>query len=194
MQPMGKHTNSHGFTLVEVIMVMLLIGIIAGITYSVTVPKYRERTYYTRATAELNAMGNALVLYAAKYNVFPPDVTRDVPAGIKEFLQSQASSDAWPDAPWPGTVYDYDNWPPDGNGPQQTYQISVRFCNQGQDATCKATAKKYLNGVVADSVLNSWDSYSSVYYCVKGSCRSHQGKPMTHPGYCINCGGGQKAF
>ncbi len=186
--------KSEGFTLIEILVIITLIGIIAAFTYSFAVPRYRDRTYYTRATAELNAMGNALVLYSAKYNDFPPDVTRDVPAGIKEFLQSQVNSDSWPDAPWPNTVYDYDNWAPDSNGPNQTYQISVRFCNQGEDALCKANAKKYMGGVIANSVLDSWDSYSSVYYCVKGSCRSHQNKPMSHPGYCINCGTGQKAF
>lgn len=186
--------KQNGFTLIEIIMVMLVIGILAGLTYSFAVPKYRERTYYTRALAELNAMGNALSLYAAKYNDFPADVNRDVPAGIKEFLQSQYSQNGWPDAPWPNSVYDYDNWPPDANGPEHTYQISIRFCNQGEDAICKAAAIKYFSDKISSTVLNNWDSNSSVYYCIKGSCRAHQTRPMTHPGYCINCGTAAKPY
>lgn len=188
-----RKANQKGFTIVEITVVIVILGILAGLTYSIIVPKYRERSYFTRSNAELNTMGNAFNLYLAKYNDYPPDVNRDVPAGIKEFIQAQGNPD-WPDAPYPGSVYDYDNWPPDGNGPNHTYQISIRMCNAGDDATCKANANKYLKGYVSQSVLNNWDSSSSVYYCLKGSCRSHQNKPMNHPGYCMNCGSAGKIF
>jgi prepilin-type N-terminal cleavage/methylation domain-containing protein len=191
---MQKRNQIDGFTLVELCVVMVVMGILAVLTYSVIIPRYRERTYYTRSITELNAMGNATKLYLAKYNTYPDDVTRDVPAGIKEFVQGQATADNWPDAPWPGSIYDYDNWPPDSNGPIQTYQISVRFCNAGDDATCKKLANKYLKDYVPQSTLDNWDSYSAVYYCLSGSCRSHQTKPISHPGYCVNCGGKNKVF
>jgi len=177
-----------GFTLIELVIVMFLLGVIASFTYSYAVPKYKNRTYYTRAVSELNTMGNATTLYIAKYNDYPPDVSRDIPAGLKEFIQTDGVNNSWPDAPWPGTVYDYDNWPPDSYGPQQTYQISIRFCDAGDDATCKKNAQNYLSGYASAATLNAWDSYSSVFYCIKGSCRSHQSKPLNHPGYCINCG------
>lgn len=183
-----KKLTVNGFTLIELVMVISIIAVIAVLTYSITVPGWRTKAYYTRSISELNTMQNAFKLYVAKYNDYPPDVSRDIPAGVKEFIQSQEGNAAWPDAPYPGAVYDYDNWPPDSNGPQQTYQISIRFCDAGQDATCKANAKKYLSKYVDATTLNNWDSYSSMYYCLKGSCRSHQSKPMTHPGYCINCG------
>ena len=179
--------------MVELTVVIVVLGILASLTYSVGVPRYRERTYYTRMTSEMNTMGNGMTLYAAKYNDYPADVVRDVPASIKEFLQGQYI-DTWPDAPYPGSVYDYDNWPPDSYGPNQTYQISMRMCPAGDDAGCKANAKKYLSSHVDAAVLDGWDSYSSVYFCIKGSCRSHQNKPMTHPGYCINCGKKSQIF
>ncbi len=191
---MGTKANTRGFTIVEIVMVIVLIGVIAGFTYSYALPRYRSRTYYTRAISELNTLGNAMTLYVAKYNDYPPDVVRDIPAGMKEFIQSDGFNNSWPDAPWPGTVYDYDNWPPDGNGPQHTYQISIRFCNAGDTATCKAVAQKYLSGYVSSATLSSWDANSSVYYCIKGSCRSHQGQPMNHPGYCVNCGSKSQFF
>jgi len=179
--------------MVEIVVVIVILGILAGLTYSVAVPRYRERTYYTRMTSEMNTMGNGMTLYVAKYNDYPPDVSRDVPAEIKEFLQGQYMS-TWPDAPYPGSVYDYENWPADSFGPEHTYQISMRMCDPGQDAVCKANAQKYLNNFLPQSTLNNWDAYSSVYYCIKGSCRSHQSKPMNHPGYCINCGNKSQIF
>ncbi len=189
---MNRHGQT-GFTIIEILMVIIILGILVGLTYSFAVPRYRERTYYTRAYSELNTMANGMNLYLAKYNDFPADVDRDIPSGIKEFLQGQYI-DSWPDAPWPGSVYDYDNWPPDSNGPEHTYQISIRMCNAGDNATCKANAQKYLKSYVDSSVLANWDSHSSVYYCIKGSCRAHQTKPMSHPGFCVNCGGAKKAF
>lgn len=189
----GSRAKQQGFTLVEIIIVILILGILAGIVYSIYVPNYRERTYYTRSISELNTMANGVKLYVAKYNEYPADVVRDVPSSIKEFLQGQYI-DEWPDAPYPGSVYDYDNWPPDANGPEHTYQISIRMCDVGDSATCQANAKKYLSKYVDASVLDNWDSYSSMYYCIKGSCRSHQNKPISHPGYCINCGNKSQIF
>ncbi len=196
MQALKRHLtrSNSGFTLIEIMVVLVILSSLVVFTYSYGVPKYRNRTYYTRAISELNTMGNAMTLYIAKYNDYPADVVRDVPAGMKEFIQTDGVNNSWPDAPWPNTVYDYDNWPPDGNGPLQTYQISIRFCNSGDNAGCQANAKKYLTGYVSSTVLNSWDSLSSVYYCMKGSCRSHQSMPMNHPGFCINCGNKSQIF
>jgi prepilin-type N-terminal cleavage/methylation domain-containing protein len=174
-----KHT---GFTLIEILVIITLLGLIAVITYSVAMPKWRDRTYYARSVSELNTMANAAHLYLAKYNEYPEDVNRSIPSGLMEFIQANGENGAWPDAPWPGSVYDWDNWPPDANGPEQTYQISIRFCPPGDTETCKQNFPKQA------WVTDDWDSNSSVYFCLKGSCRSHQNKPMDHPGYCINCG------
>jgi prepilin-type N-terminal cleavage/methylation domain-containing protein len=186
-------TTAKGFTLLEIMIVIVVIGLLAAITYSVAVPKYKERTYFTRSNSELNTMANALTLYLAKYNDYPPDVNRDVPAGIKEFVQTNGQSATWPDAPWPGSVYDYDLWTDwtyhdAGEAAGPIVQISIRFCNAGDEATCKKNFPK------EPWVTSSWDSNSAVYYCIHGPCRSHQTKPANHPGYCINCGGAAKFY
>ncbi|HMH30988.1 MAG TPA: type II secretion system protein [Methylomirabilota bacterium] len=178
----------NGFTIVELVVVITVIGILALITNGFIIRNYRERTHYSRSISELNTMANAVSLYVAKYNAYPDDVTRDIPAGLKEFVQSDGVNANWPNAPWPGSVYDWDNWPPDSIGPQQTYQISIRFCDPGDTATCKKNFPK------EPWVTSDWDSNSAVYFCISGSCRSHQSMPMNHPGYCINCGNAKDIF
>jgi prepilin-type N-terminal cleavage/methylation domain-containing protein len=168
-----------GFTLIELMIVMVVMSTLLVITYSYAVPKYRERTYLTRATSELHTLADALTLYVSKYNDYPAETNRGIPPGIQEFLQ-QNYNNTWPNAPWPGSTYDYDNWT-DPNTGSPIIQMSIRFCNVGDTATCK---KQF----PAESwVTSSWDSYSAVYYCVRGACRSDISKPVTWPGRCINC-------
>lgn len=167
-----------GFTLIEILIVISGIGILAAITYSYAVPKYRERTYLVKAESELHTQANALTLYVSKYNDYPVDVSRGIAPGTQEFLQTNGQNDLWPNAPWPGSVYDYDRWDDLG-----VIQISIRFCNAGDDATCKK------NFPDESWVNSSWDSYSAVYLCIKGPCRSSHDKPVNYPGYCVNCGG-----
>lgn len=179
---MRYHLKVAGFSLIELVIIIGVLAVLAALTYSYAVPKYRERTYYTRAVSEMHTQANALTLYVAKYNDYPADVTRDIAPGTEEFLQGQYE-EGWPDAPWPGSVFDYDRWDDIG-----VVQISTRFCSPGDTPTCFANANKYLKGIASDNALANWDAWSSVYYCIKGLCRSHQSKPADHPGYCINCG------
>ena len=182
---MGGTINTkkiHGFTIIEILVVISVIGILSTLTGAFILPNWREKTYYSRAISEMTTMANALTLYASKYNAYPADVSRGIPGGILEFIQTNGVNGSWPSAPWPGSVYDWDNWPPDSIGPLQTYQISIRFCNPGDEVTCKKNFPK------EPWVTSSWDSYSSVYFCISGSCRAHQSQPMNHPAYCINCG------
>lgn len=161
-----------GFTLVEIIIVISVIGILAGIVL-VNVGGSKERTYQTKAFAEMNSLANATRLYVEKYNEYPDDVNRNLPAGLNEFIAIETD---WPDAAWPGSVFDYDNWTVDG---EQIIQISVRFCPFGGDLdTCQFPNETWADG---------FDQQSAVYYCLKGACRSHNSRPYNHPGHCINC-------
>lgn len=176
----GAKKITEGFTLIELVIVIAVIGALTAITYSYAVPKYRERTYLTRADSELHTMANALTLYVSKYNDYPADVTRGIAPGTEEFIQTNGQNDMWPNAPWPGSFYDYDRWDDLG-----VIQVSIRFCNAGDDVTCR-------KNFPAESWVNSsWDSYSAVYICIKGPCRSHHDKPVSWPGYCVNCGTGR---
>lgn len=185
---MKLRSKNTGFTIIEMLVVIVVIGILAALVMVRYVPDYKDRTYKNRGFAELQTFANATRLYVQKYNEYPDDVDRDVPAEIKEFIAGDEGNDDWPNAPWPGSVFDYDNWQKDDNNNGQIeedlgehiVQLSIRFCPLGGGIeTCQFPNEEW---------AENFDQYSSAYYCLKGKCRAHVSKPIDHPGYCVNCG------
>jgi prepilin-type N-terminal cleavage/methylation domain-containing protein len=167
-----------GFTIIELLVVVVVIGILATVLISLFGRGSREKAYYTRTTTELNSISNAIALYIDKYNDYPAEISRDLPAEIKSSLTSSGTS-GLPNAPYPDSIYDYENWvdPLDGS---QIIQISVRFCpDSGPKSACRFPNEAW--------VTSAWDIKSALYYCIKGKCRSHISEPVTYPGKCVNC-------
>jgi prepilin-type N-terminal cleavage/methylation domain-containing protein len=165
-----------GFSLIELLVVITIIGILASIVLPV-VGTAREKARFARAKLEFRNINTALDLYHSDHDGdYPPDVSRAVPPGLEIYL---AASGGWPQAPWPGSVYDWDNWDdPDYPG-EKIYQISARFCPVGGPLS----ACRFPNETWAQNFgLNS-----AAYYCVSGNCRSHVSEAYNYPGYCVNC-------
>lgn len=169
-----------GFTLIELLIVIAILGILANIVMS-KVSGARERAQYSRAILEMRQMQTALFFYRDEHGqAFPSDVNRSLPPGLENYLHNPSNAGAWPDAPFPGSVYDWDNWAPTNlsYGPfEQVYQISIRFCDIS-GTTCHFPNQPWAAG---------FDKYSALYYCIAGPCRSHPSKDVAHPGYCVNC-------
>ena len=169
-----KKAGEDGFTLVELLVVISIIGILTTLVFPL-VSSARKAAYYTRAKAELRNIAVAVERYSIDIGGYPADVNRNLPPGLETYL----APGKWPEAPWPSSVYDWDNWAPgDLSYPPntQTYQISIRFCSA--PGVCTFPNEPW---------AANFDYYSAAYYCISGSCRSHSSKPTTHPGYCINC-------
>ena len=172
-RPMPKLTT--GFTFIELLVVVAIVGILASVVLA-AMSDAREKAYKSRTALELNQLFTALALYASNNNGdYPADVPRGLPNGIEQYL----AGSHWPDAPWPSSVYDWDNWSETqlaGNPKSQVYQISVRFCDINGN-NCRFPNEPWVN--------SDWDENSAVYYCISGPCRSHSSKEMNHPGYCM---------
>lgn len=169
-----RTSERSGFTLVELLIAISIIAILAR----VMMPVYsmvREDAYMARAKQEFQTFHQAILMYQQANGEYPADANRNVPSGLEEYL----GPGSWPDAAWPGSVFDWDNWEdPDDNSNLDIVQISVRFCPVGQPDECRFPKEDW---------AEDFDQNSAVYYCIQGACRSHINQPANHPGYCINC-------
>lgn len=171
-----KRDTEGGFTLVELLIVISIIGILSAIL----IPSFtaaKNAAYFSRTKVEMRSMSTALEMYANETGSYPPDANRNIPPGIEKYV----SGNNWPQAPWPGSVYDWDAWAPSDlsfDPKQQVYQISVRFCPPNLPSMCQFPKEAW---------AQNFDYYSSVYFCISGPCRAHSGQPADHPGYCVNC-------
>ncbi len=173
-----QHSTDNGFTLVELLLVISIIGILIALILPVF-SNARNASYTSRAKVEFRSFVTSLQLYLNNNNgVYPPDANRSIPAGLESYL---ATSGDWPNGPWPGSVYDWDAWAPSElsyEPKQQVYQISIRFCPVGQPTMCKFPNESWATGFGVNS---------SIYYCISGPCRAHSAEPLNYPGYCVNC-------
>ena len=168
-----RKNRTDGFTLVELLITIAIIAILSSYVMS-AVRRGRESAFEARAFKELRSINQSLELYLNDYGAYPADTNRDIPPGLEAYL----GPGIWPDAAWPGSVFDWDNWADPDNPGERIYQISIRFCPIGQPSQCRFPNEDY---------AQNFDISSSVYYCLQGACRAHIGKPINHPGYCINC-------
>jgi prepilin-type N-terminal cleavage/methylation domain-containing protein len=164
--------GSRGFTLVELLIVISIIVLLLNAILP-ALSRARDKAFYARALAEFQSVEGSLQQYLNDYGSFPPDANRDIPPGLEEYL----APGIWPDAAWPGSVFDWENWNDPVTG-EKIYQISVRFCPVGQPSQCRFPNEEW---------AQNFDINSAVYYCIQGACRSHLSRPITHPGHCVNC-------
>ena len=161
-----------GFTLIEILVVIAIIGLLA-VSAVYSYQRARQAAYLAAAKDELRSIAQALHLYLNDYGSYPADTSRDIPPGLEVYL----APGLWPDAPWPGSVFDWDNWTDTATG-QKIYQVSIRFCPVGHPEQCRFPQTDW---------AANFDINSSVYYCLEGPCRAHVDKSATHPGLCVNC-------
>lgn len=162
-----------GYTLIEILIVLSIIAILASVIIPV-LHKGRDKAYVATSKLEFSSINTSLQLYLNDYGSYPPDTNRNIPPGLEQYL----APGIWPDAAWPGSVFDWENWDDPDDPGAKIYQISVRFCPIGQPSECQFPNEEW---------AENFDINSSVYFCISGSCRAHIAKPINHPGYCVNC-------
>lgn len=173
---MEPRRSKNGFTIVELLIVIVVISVLATIAIS-TFTGIQGRAYRNRAYSESSAIANAVKLYYADRGTYPADVARNIPVAIFDYTGTQDPPTHWPQAPWPGSVYDYDHFI--GSDSLPAVQISIRFCPIGGPlSACNFPAEPW---------AENFDVQSSAYWCITGVCRAHPDRPDDHPGHCFNC-------
>ena len=166
------HSRHRGFTLIELLVTIAIIGILASVMI-ISFSNMYHSALEARAKAETRSFAMTMHTYFATNGHYPENADREAPAGLEPYL----TGGIWPDAPWPESVYDWDNWNIDG---EQVVQLSVRFCPVGgplSDCTFPTT-----------HWAENFDVNSAFFYCFEGPCRSHENENHNYPGYCMNCG------
>ena len=120
----------HAFTLVEILVVVMILGILAAMVVPKMVNASQEATL-TATAADLKAIENAISLYASEHGAYPRDVNRRQVVGVLDPYFKSENPFAKP-API-GGIYDYEgppNWSP--------VQISVRSDSQTGHSQARA--------------------------------------------------------
>lgn len=161
--------SENGFTLIELLVVVAIIGILATVVLA-SLGQARTRATTAKAVAELRTLSQSFEIYNLDNNDYPGDVAPDtLPAGMGNYL-----SGGWPEAAYPGAVYDWEYW---GEGTaNEAVQLSIRFCESG---TCNFPNESW---------ASSFTNQSAAYYCILGACRPWESDTAgAVPGYCFNC-------
>jgi type II secretory pathway pseudopilin PulG len=154
--------KSAGFTLIELLLVFAFIAFLTiSVIYYIRPKQLVDTSRKASAAESLKALATAANIYAAEYGDFPPDVWRDVPPELVEYLNPSS----WPGAAYPDAVYDWDNWEDEvcWNGTTGIIQVTIR------------EIEAY--GYPDDYVL---------YYVIKGDGIPHCSNSW-YQGECLNC-------
>jgi len=197
--------DKKGLTLIEVMVVIVIIGILLSVVYF-SVGHIRAKARFARLLSDMENVRVAIELYRqandGKYPV--NDNNGQVPPGLGPYLPNGT----WPDAPWPGATYDWENVE-DIDNPNLTNTYTAPeeppgTINELDDdgipgnnviqISLKPNCASYdVGSCYVDEPFKSMfggGGRSSIYLCIKGPCRSHpsfhRGSEDLYTGYCIN--------
>jgi prepilin-type N-terminal cleavage/methylation domain-containing protein len=177
MKPENQYYK--GFTLLELLLVIAIVAILATVVLLAINPaRMIEESRLATAKAALNQIAKASQMYETNYGELPGDTPRNIPTEFQPYL----GSGDWPNAPWPGSVYDWDNWTvwtsaidSCWEGSRDIIQITVRDVKNFQGKTYSTQAQP----ITGRPQL-------ALYYVVRGKGVPHCTTQGT-VGYCMNC-------
>ncbi len=91
----GSCAHSHGFTLIELMIVILIIGILAAVGIPNYI-NYQKNAKVARTAQELRSLSQAFVAYLAENGDYPPDSHATLPAGMELYINPAIWADGTP--------------------------------------------------------------------------------------------------
>ena len=88
-----RRRNSAGFTLIEILLVVVIIGMLAGIA-AVSVPKNMKKARNAKAAADISAIGMAVNAYYLDFGKFPQGLDA-LGSGDDPYLEKGVPKDPW---------------------------------------------------------------------------------------------------
>lgn len=155
-------TRSKGFTIIEILLVIGILIILATVTYLNFNPaKMLENSRTANAKVALTSIAKAAQIYADQNDGYAPDVNRNIPQAFIQYL----GPGAWPGGPFPGSVYDWDNW-------------EGQTCWDGTTGDIQVTLRQ----------INDYKGKTdyTLYYVIEGPGIPHCSATTTK-GECVNC-------
>ncbi len=155
-------SKNKGFTLVELLTVIAILAVLATVViFMINPPQLIENSRVAVTKVSLEEVAKAAKMIAADSGYYPADVNRNIPTEIIQHL----SPGAWPNGPFPGSVYDWDNWDDQTcwDGSTHIIQVTLRQINDYQGK----------------------QDYT-MYYVIKGLGIPHC-STSTDRGICLNC-------
>jgi prepilin-type N-terminal cleavage/methylation domain-containing protein len=95
MNKIGRFGDKRGFTLIELMIVIVIVGVLAAIS----IPNFlrmRMNARIGRTAAELKGLSAGFAAYAAQHGDFPTDSHLTLPPGMEEHINPQIWADETP--------------------------------------------------------------------------------------------------
>ncbi len=169
-KPSNMKKQKAAFTIIELVLSMAILAILSVAIYVIIGPRQQiERAQKLASVNELNEIGKAIGFFAADTGAYPADVNRSIPPGIEAYINPE---EQWPDGPFPGSVYDYDNW-------------SDKTCIDAEaSGSIQITLREVPNRNPDGSNVWAW------YYVLSGKGTPHCSTANeATKGECVNCPG-----
>ena len=179
-------TTQKGFTLIELLIVIAIIGAITALVLLAINPaKIIEDTNYKTTIANLNQISKAAQMYEAETGKIPPDANRNIPTEFMQYL----GPGIWPNGPFDGSVYDWDNWLDNRgcwDGTHGGVQITLRDIKSYKGVKYSYTIPNPTNPSARELINVNGQPELAIYMVVYGNGIPHCSIAQT-VGICINC-------
>ncbi len=94
-----RRNSRAGFTLIEILLVVVIIGMLAGIA-AVSVPKHLKKARNARAAADISSISMAVQSYYMEVGKYPPNLDA-LTSGNDPYMEKGIPKDPW------GNAYQY---------------------------------------------------------------------------------------